>query len=307
MRLWLFSFAALWGANVLADPPSNSSLSIDVSFGYESQTSPLFQISPTSTIIYIDGLQRLKGSHWTTNVQGFTDRHLGAGVTVSIAGDITNKRSPDTPDLNFRSISAQPAIHLPVGAGSFGLGINVQNMAIAGMPFRDVIGIQPSWTMTDDKNLWSVMADIGRNRHAGELSDLDGDSYSLMLQRQISEPLRGFDSLDVTAVLGRERNSRGFRDLSDRNAMLHASIQWTLLNGSWKLGRGWRRARFDDTTFAEDPVRTDRTTMLDLAVEWTLSPGYALHIEINEVRNQSTTLLYENRYRQILAGLRASF
>ena len=228
-------------------------------------------------------------------------------MTVSIAGDFTNKRSPDTPDLNFRSISAQPAIHLPVGAGSFGLGINVQNMAIAGMPFRDVIGIQPSWTMTDDKNLWSVMADIGRNRHTGELSDLDGDSYSLMLQRQISEPLRGIDSLDVTAVLGRERNSRGFRDLSDRNAMLHASIQWTLLNGSWKLGRGWRRARFDDTTFAEDPVRTDRTTMLDLAVEWTLSPGYALHIEINEVRNQSTTLLYENRYRQILAGLRASF
>ena len=54
-------------------------------------------------------------------------------------------------------------------------------------------------------------------------------------------------------------------------------------------------------------MRTDRTTMLDLAVEWTLSPGYALHIEINEVRNQSTTLLYENRYRQILAGLRASF
>ncbi len=302
--LALFASGACTAQSAASD--SHAQISLDVGIGHESQTSPLFQISPESTILYIGGLQRLRGSHVRTSLQGATDWSLGDGLSVSLAGDVTVKRSPQTPDLDFMSLSVQPALHQLVGDSSIGVGLNLQRIDVAGAHFRDSHGLQLSWTRPDGKNLWSLLADYGVNRHKGDLDTLDGSSASIVLQRQIAEALPGIDSIDLTAILGRERNTRGFRELSDRNALLSAQVQWSGLGATWTVGRSWRRARFDETVFPTEPPRQDRTSMLDLAAEWPLTGSISLRIEVNDVRNESTTRLYENHYQQIAAALRTS-
>jgi hypothetical protein len=304
MQVWLAALALLASTAGFAEPAQPSRISVEIGVGHESQSAPLIQISPESTVIYLPGLQRLGGSHVRTSVQGFAGAPVGGDVSATVSGDATLKHSPGSPDLDFLSLSLQPMLHLPVGAASVGVGLNLQRMDVARQHFRTTRGVQANWTLPASNGLWAVVADAGRYRHPGDLADLDARAVSLVLQRQFTRPLPGLDGADVSAIVGRERNGRGFRELSHRSAMLSASAQWTWLGAGWSAGGSLRRARFDDTAFDGEPPRDDRTTLFDLSAQWPLSPRQSLRVEFNDVRNASNARLYDNRYRQLAVALR---
>ncbi len=310
-RQALSSLFAPWiwlaGVAAFAAPTAADRFSVDMGVGHESQTSPLFQLTPNSTVVYLGGPQRLGGSHLQAHVQGFYGFSLEDGLSASLAGNAMLKRSPQTPDLDFSFLSLQPTLHLPLKNFNIDFGLNLQRIDVAGQRFRDIHGVQANWTRFDGKNLWAMVGETGSYRHKGELTDLDAQASSLVLQRHLSQPLKGVDGLDLSLIVGRERNERGFRDLSHRSAMFNASLQWAWLGASWSAGAGWRRAQFDDKAFPSEPERIDRGKNIDLMAEWPLSSRQALSVQVNDIRNTSSTRLYNNHYRQLGVTLHTSW
>jgi hypothetical protein len=292
---------------VLAQPTPSTHFQVDVGIGNESQTSPLFQVSPESNIIYQDGVDRLSGSHLRTALQGTAEWAWRDGIVTSLAGDATFKRSPGTPGFDFGSISLQPSVHLPLRGTSVGLGLNLQGLDVAGQHFRDVAGIQANWTRSDGDHLWGVVVDASTYRHSGDLTAMDAVASSVVVLRQIRNPLPGIDGIDFSGIVGREESLRGLGELSSRSAMLTVLVRWNWFGADWSLGRGWREAVFDDTAFPGEPIREDHTAMLDLALQWPLSADRSVRFEFNEAHNTSTTRLYDNTYRQFSVTLRSSF
>ncbi len=302
VALW----AGLVGAHASAAPAIADRFSVEVGVGQESQSSPLFQLSPESTVVDLGGLQRLGGSHLRTHVQGLYGIPLDDGLSASVAGNAMLKRSPQTPDLNFNFLSVQPTLHVPLKSGNLDLGLNLQQIDVAGRRFRNIRGAQASWTRFDGQNLWALVGETGTYRHKGDLSDLDAASSALVLQRHLHHPARGIDGLDLAFAVGRERNQRGYRELSHRSAMVNLSLQWAWLGANWSAGGGWRRAQFDDRAFPSEPVRLDRGTNIDVMAEWPLSPSQSVSVQFNNIRNASSTRLYNNHYQQLGVALRMS-
>ena len=300
---------AAWcvSAPLFAQPTPSTHFQLGIGFGNESQTSPLFQISPESNIIYQDGVDRLSGSHMRTTVQGTAEWARSDGVMASLAADATVKRSPGTPGFDFGTFSLQPSVNLPLTGATVGVGLNLQGMDVAGQHFRDVAGIQGNWTRSDGEHLWGVVVDASVYKHNSDLADMDAVASSVVVLRQIRNPLPGISGLDFSGIVGREESARGLGELSNRSAMLTFQIHWSGLGADWTFGRSWRHAVFDDTAFPGEPPREDRTAMLDLAAELPLSADQSLRLEFNETKNTSSTRLYDNLYRQFSVTLRTSF
>jgi hypothetical protein len=300
---------AAWcvSASLFAQPTPSTHFQLDVGLGNESQISPLFQVSPESNIIYQEGVDRLSGSHMRTALQGTAEWAWSDGVMASLAADATFKRSPGTPGFDFGSVSLQPSVNLPMQGATVGLGLSLQGLDVAGQHFRDVAGIQANWTRSDGEHLWGVVVDASTYKHNSDLADMDAVASSVVVLRQIRNPLPGIDGLDFSGIVGREESLRRLGELSNRSAMLTFLIRWSGFGADWSLGRGWRRAVFDDTVFPGEPPREDRTAMLDLAVQWPLSTDQSLRLEFNETQNASSTRLYDNLYRQFSMTLRSSF
>jgi hypothetical protein len=298
----------LVGAQVCAQTSVPAQISTEFGFGYESQAAPLVKISPQGTFINIEGLRRLGGAHLRAGAQGFANWTLAQDWSVSLAGDASVKRVPSAPDLDFAMLSVQPALHVALASSSLGWGLTAQHIGVAGQPFRDVRGVLMDWTLADpDAGQWTLIAEAAQHRHRGELVELDARVASLVLQHHWPKPLVGTEALDLAAYLTRERNERGFPELSHRGAMLSASLQWRWLDSTWSAGAAWQKARFDDTAFAQEPMRFDRSLSWDLAAERALSAQHALRVEYSSVRNASTTPLYNNRYRQLAVTLHSSW
>lgn len=308
---WLVCATALIvlvAQTALADEPLSAQVSTETGFGYETQTSPLIRISPEGELISIDGLQRLKASSVRVGVQGFTNWQLGGGWGLSVAGDISQKRSPGTPDFNFGMVSVQPALQVAIGPGSLGWGLDWQHIDVAGSSFRSARAMQMNWTQSgSDGSLWAVVAEVGSNRHFGEISDLDAHTASLMLQRHLAEPGAGLESVDFSAYVSRERNDRNFGELSYRSLMLTAALQWKWLGVDWSAGTSLQKMRFDDTAVATDPLRIDRSVGIDLSAEIDISPRNTLRVEYSRVRSISTNALYDNAYQQVAIKLQSSW
>jgi hypothetical protein len=252
-------------------------------------------------------LDRLSGSHVRTAMNGAVEWLGSNGIAASLSGDATFKRSPVTPGFDLGSISLQPSVHLPWGRSSMGLGFSLQSLSVAGQHFREVGGVDASWTLADSDGMWGCVLESSIYKHSSDLSDMDAVSSSLVLLRNINAPFRGVDGIDFSAIAGREDNRRGFAELSNRSAMVSALIRWTWRGANFSAGRSWRQSMFDDTVFPGEPIREDRTAMLDLAVQMPLSPDRSVRLEFNESRNVSTTPLYNNLYHQLSVTLRSSF
>lgn len=295
-------------ATACAAPPSASSLSIDAGIGYETQTSPLIRISPQGSLILLDDINRLAGSHVRASLSGMQDWAVGEELRLAVSGDLHLKRSPQTRDLDFSNVSLSSALRWPVGPGFLGIGPGVQRIEVAGRHFRDVTGIHADWTRADERgNHWMVMLDRGRNRHRGDLIDLDSTSTVLMLQHHLAAPLPGVDALDLDLSLARERNDRGFAELSNRNLMLRLGLERSQWGINWGVGLIRQVDRFDDTPLPELPRRKDRSTLLEISAEIALAPGRTLRFDASTVRNQANLALYEDRYRQIGVGVNLSW
>ena len=293
-------------AQALAQPASSRIL-VDTGVGYEVQTSPLFQISPDSTVQYQDGTQSLRGTHATLNLQASADWVWSEGISTSLAANAVVKRSVDAPGLEFNSLGLMPSIHRPVGAWSLGLAGNFQVLDIAGQRFRDVQGAQFNLTQANDDGMWGMVLDLASYTHPGPLADLDAQAASLVLIRQINRPFAGVDGLDFSAIVGRERNVHDYADLSQRSAMFSTAVRWSAWGAQWSLGHSWRHAQFDDTLFAGEVPRADRTDMTDISAQWPLNDTLSMRVEVNDVRNHSTTHLYDNVYQQLSVSLQAVF
>ncbi len=313
-RAWRGTYAGLAalgllsGPAVYAQPAVGAQISSEFGFGYESQTAPLVRVSPQGTFISVDGLQRLGGAHVRGGAQGFTNWTLAPDWSVSLAADANFKRAPTAHDLDLAMLSVQPALHWAPASSSLGWGLNAQHIRVAGQPFRDVRGAQMDWTQEDPNgNQWTLLAERAMYRHRGDLRDLDADGGSLVLQHHWVKPWVGSESMDLAAYLMRERNVRGYPELSYRGAMLSASLQWQWLDTTWSVGSAWQRIRFDGTVFAQEPMRSDRMLSWDLAVERALSAQHTLRMDYSSVRNESSTALYNNRYQQLAVTLHTSW
>ena len=290
-----------------AAQPAESHWQLDIGWGHESQTSPVFQISPEGNILYLDGQQGLSGSHIRTSLQGSASWNWEQGVTTALAADATLKRAPNAPGLDFASLSIQPSIHRPFGAANVGMGLNVLSYDVGGRHFRDAMGVQADWTKSDGHQLWGVVAEWTQERHAADFSDMDATATSVVVLRQYTDPLPGIEGLDFSAIVGREVNAHGYLDLSSHSAMLTGTVRWSWLGAEWSVGRSWREARFEDSAFPSEPARADHTVMTDIAAQWPVAANRSVRVEYNEVRNTSNTRLYDNTFQQLSVTLRSSW
>lgn len=290
-----------------AQPTASTHLQMDIGVGHESQSSPLFQVAPDSTIIYQDGVDRLSGTHVRTALQGSMEWLWSDGLMVSLSGSAMVKRSPTSPGFDLLLPSIQPTVHMPIGQASVGVGLSFQSLDVAGQHFRDTSGLQADWTLLDGQTLWGVVVDTGVQKHSEGLTDMDAEVDSLTLITQFSKPISWADGLDFSLTLGREKNMRGFEDLSNRSTMFSALLRWSWAGVNWSVGRSWRHAQFDEALFVGEAPRYDKTSMADVAAEWELSPVRTLRAEFNETRNASNSRLYENTYHQLVVTVRQSF
>lgn len=286
---------------------SASYYSLDVGWGYERQSSPLFQVTPDSTLVYLDGLQRLKGSHISSGLQGFQGLNFSNGMSISLSESATIKHSDQTPDLDFSLFSLTPAISWSVDENSYSLGGNFQRMSVAGKHFRDIQNIQADWTQSHGENLWAIFTEVGTYRHPDEFQSLDSNNHSATLQRNIASPVENIDVLELTTMYSREKNANGFDDLSSRRVMLYGAIVFDLFGGSWSAGYGQVHTKFDDIAFSGEPDRLDRTKIADLSATYEISEDILFKAELNRIKNDSTTHLYDNHYDQLSLSIYTSW
>jgi hypothetical protein len=297
----------VWAAEGLT-----TQFSAELGAGFESQTSPLVQLSPTGSLIYLEGLQRLQGRHVSSAFQGFVATTPASGVSASLGMDVSVKRSPDNADLDLYHYALQPALHLPLAGNSVGLGAGFAQIGLAGQLFRSARSLQLDWTAADPQGHWAVMVDRADRAHRPELSDLDACVYTLMLQRHQLRPLSWLTDLDLGMHLGRERSASGFAELSSRSLALQVSVRGLLASAQWSVGGVLNHVRFDASALADEPARSDRSVGLDLSVELPVgktlpSGGQVLRLAYNLGRNHSNTRLYENQYQQLVASLRLNW
>jgi hypothetical protein len=287
--------------------PTSTHYGLDVGVGHETQTSPLFQLTPESTVLYLGGKQRLQGSHLRINAEGMTDWALDKGLRLSLSGSATLKRSPDNPSFDMLLLNAQPNLHIPMSGSSLMLGLNVQRIDVSRQKFRQAQSLQSSWTVLDGKNFWSVMAEVGRQQHAGDFQFLNAKTRTLVVQRRLDKPISGLEAINLSLLMASERNTQGHAELSNRNTVFNTSAQWSAWGLDWSLAHSWRLTRYEDTIFPLEPIRRDKGSSTDLVASMPLSKHQTLQLELNSARNQSITKLYDNRFRQLSITHRSSW
>lgn len=285
-------------SSVGAEPAPHTEFGVDIGYGQESQSSPLFQISPESTILYLPGAQSLKNQHWRIGFQGTMDVPLAQGWSATLSTNGQFKQAMGAPDMDFATLALSPALHRTLGSSSLGAAVNLQEMAVGGERFRTVRGLQLDWTLPQDQALWAVVVTTSSYRHPGDLAPLDAQETSVVILRQYQKPFQWLDGLDLSAIVGRERNRWGYDELSSRSRMLSATLRWTWQDVTCSVVKSWRQVNFAGSSFPMEPVRADHTSMTDVSLETRLNDKQSLRLELNLAHNASSTRLYNNRFQQ---------
>lgn len=279
----------------------------DVGIGSETQSSPLFQISPESTILYLPGRQSLKNTHEQLNIQGSVDAPLDQGWSFTLAANGQFKRAFGAPDMNFSATSVSPSVHKSIGTASVGAALSQQILTVGGQRFRTVHGVQWDWTLPQEQSLWAIVGGLSLNKHPSDLSALDSREWSLVVIRQYQKPFSGIDGIDLTSIVGREKNRWGYAELSSHSFMASGAVRWSWLGLDWSLTHSWRHAWFQGSPFPMEPIRRDRTAMADFSVEKKWGQGKFVRAEWNLAHNSSSIRLYNNHYRKAFVGYRQEF
>ncbi|MBL8488078.1 MAG: hypothetical protein JNK22_13405 [Rhodocyclaceae bacterium] len=278
--------------------------SLEVSFGHEALSSPLFRLSDTGALVRLPGLLRLSGNYVRVGAGGMALFPAPSGQW-SAAGRVDWKTAPAARDLDFGNVSGELMWREALGDGQAGIGISRQRMAVAGSPFRTATAAQADWTRaTDDGGHWVLLSALARQRHDRD-AELDGTVASLALQRHLPEPLQWVDALDLEAAIARERTR--FPDLSSRTAFLRLSADRRWLGIDWSAGFSLQRAAFDAALLPGLPVRRDRGTLLEFSAALAAGRFGNLRLEIQDGRNRSNVPVYDNRYRNLSLTLAHSW
>jgi len=292
--------ALSFGHNATAAP---AEVNTEVGIGSEAQTSPLFQVSPIGTPIYLEGLQRLRNKHLTASAGVHWLSEPGQSVHVSVAASAMFKRAPSHPDFDFTMWSAQPTLHWTLAGWGLGAGPSWQRIGVAGRRFRDTPGWQVSVSRPDDDDLLTLVAERGRYRHSAEWQDLDAQATTALLQWQRSFKSSPVETTQLTLHFAQESNLQGLDELSHRSRALQwgADGQWAGL--SWAVLGSWQRSRFAASAFDGEAPRRDRSWTLDMSISQPLDTRHALKFGFSHSRNHSTVPLYDQRYRQLTCSL----
>lgn len=270
----------------------------DMGFGYESQQAPLFQVSPDSAIVYLEGTQRQGGGHWRGRVQASYETALEQGRGFALQADVQVKRSLSDRSLDLYSASLQPLWHMAWGHSSVGAGLDLQTLGVAGQAFRDAASGMVHWTRPVDGGLWALIGQSGRSTHRNGFADLDADTASAVLQRRWDDPVPGVAAFALSGLVARETNRRDLPELSHHSQLISASLDGECRGLDWTLRLSRLDARFDATTFASEGVRRDRTHMVDAVVQWPVTADDVVRLELNLMDNRSSIHLYDSHYRQ---------
>lgn len=282
-------------------------LSLETGLAHESQRAPLVRFGPEDTPVYLPGVQRLGGPQRRVSASGLLATALTDGFGASLAGDLLVQRASGQGGSDLQAATLQPSVHLVRGLTSVGVGLNLQHQDVARSSFRTTRTLQFHASRADTTGSWALLAEGGTARHPGELAPLDLHLRSLLLQRQLLQPLPGLDDASIGLLAGRERSLRGQHALSSHVRMVTASVSTHALGARWQAGLGWRRARFDEALWSGEPPRREHLRLVDLSAQWPLGPVFALRLEWHHVRTDASIRLYEMRYRQVGVSLVASW
>lgn len=299
--------AGVLAAAALATSSQAHQGQIDLGLGGESQSAPLVRIDPQGVLLDLGLRQRLRGNHARVDLQGLLDSTPVDGLGALLAGSASIKRAPSQPDFDLRVLSLQPSVQRATSLGTFGLGLQWQRIDAAGRFARSTRSVQLSWTRAQHGGFTTALVDIGRQRHGADFSDLDARSRSWMVQQHLALDGGTVDSLDLALIGARDANRRGFADLSNRTRLVQGTLQGRAAGWRWSAGLAWQHARFDASAFADVDRRRDRAWMLDGALSLPLGEPLSLRISAAAQVNRSNTRLYDNRYRQWGAALRAAW
>lgn len=297
----LVLFLALGGPVAWADSPLKGSL--EIAAGHEELTSPLVRVAPSGPLLRVEGLNRLAGSSLRINGSVLRDWTLdgGTGISASARGDVL--RAPAAPDLDWGIAAADVMLRHPWAGATWGIGPSVQRLWVARRRFRDTVGVQADALRVDGSGHWSLAGDWAQTQHSGENSDFNSAIALVSLQRRISDPLPGLESMDLEGGLLRERNRAGLPELGSRSAYLRVTLAGKRWGYDWSLGGMTQRSRFDATVLDPLPARRDRFRSLDLSVSRDIGEGAYVKAEANFARNEANSPLFESRYRQVALTL----
>ena len=295
-----FGLAGAGEALVDRDAVEHPTFGVAVGIGYEDQTSPLVRVTPEGTLIRLDGVDRLSGSHVHGSIGGVADLQFSPESRLALGGDLRFKRAPRASVFDFASIAFNPMLRTSLFGGQVGIGRNLQRLDVAGQRFRRVYGTIADWTLGElDGSHWLVLVDRSRNRHWNEFSDFDSTATQLLFKRHVVRPGLGLDAIEAEVVLARERNDQGFAELSSKSALVRVGIEFSLFGVEAGVGLARHTSRFDDTALPDEPRRRDLATTLDVSLSYELQPRHALKLDFLDSTNDANVALYENRYRML--------
>lgn len=296
---WVLALVAAQAA--VADPPQ---FTTEAGLGTESQSSPLFQISPVGTPVYLDGLQRYRSDYAQAAAQLSWEGSLPAGLHGSLSASAMLKRAPGKSDFDYAMTSAQPSVHGTLAGVNVGFGPTWTHLDVAHQFGRSAVGWQASAAWVRDDDLVSFVAERVRQQHTAQWSEMDATATTAVLQWQRKRPFSGPDAgpfagieaLQLTAFAGRESNRHGFDELSYRNGALQAGLDWTGWGLGWSVLGTWQQSRFDASAFDGEAPRRDRGWSLDASAQWSLSSDLKLLVAAGGGSVRSTTHLYDYRH-----------
>lgn len=278
-----------------ADPLQISS---EAGLGAESQSSPLFQVSPVGTPVYLNGLQRYRSHYAQAGAQLMWDGSLPAGLHGTVSASAMLKRAPSQSDFDFSMVSVQPSVHGSLAGLNLGLGPTWLRMGVAHQFSRLAMGWQGSATWVREDDLVSLVADRARQQHSAEWNDLDATASTAVLQWQRKQPvaaLAALEALQLSIFLGREVSRQGLDDLSHRSRAFQLGLDWKGWGVDWSVLGTWQRSHFDASAFDGEPTRRDRGWSVDATAQWPLANDLTLQLAAGHGRLHSTTRLYDHR------------
>jgi hypothetical protein len=301
--LSFFSVAFAGDALIPRAPEPPTYFLAEIGVGYESQTSPVVRVTPEGTLVRLDGFDRLAGANVHGSTSGMADVQFSPDSHFTVGGDLRFKRAPSASVFDFASVSINPMLRTTLWGAVVGLGRNLQRIDVAGGRFRRVFGTVADLTVADPSgDFWVVLVDRSRNRHVGDLRDLDSTSTQMLFKRHVEKPGFGLDAIEFEIILARERNDQDFHELSSRSALGRIAFDAHILGLDTGLGIARHVSKFDDTAFPGTPRRRDLATTLDASIAWEFQPRNTIKLDYMISKNDANLALFENTYRVVSLG-----
>lgn len=281
-----------------------SMVSVEVSRGWESHSSPLVRIADEGPLIRVIGTQSLASGYSRAGLSGMKTFQLHDATSMQISAAVDERRFDHARELDFGMQSADAWLRWPAFGGNLGIGLGLQRLTLSGSFFRRRHALQADWTLPyPDGGFFGFALDHGPNRHAADYADLDSNSTLLLARRQYARPLDWLDDVSIEAGIQSESNQSASPDLSSTAYYARVTAAWKALGLNWTIGGMYQDAKFKASLLPGLAARHDKFRALDFACELPISARTSLKLEVSNGRNDANLPLFESRYSAVALTL----